>query len=177
LVDNYTPKPEDFYRIKNTKTSSIIKSAFNKIVIHQISYSGLGKAAGSPIGGRQQKGKYKVGCRWRSDGLIKKIKTNGELLNSVPVKLTNVDWSFVGKGFFKYIDPPYFVRGETLYKHGKIDHILLANSLKLSNDWLLSYDACSEIREAYSWAHIEELRKTSHLHHKSRPELLIYPRS
>ena len=48
-VQKYTPRPEDFYTYKEDAPTDLEKAAFQKLVLHQISYSGLGEAAGSPI--------------------------------------------------------------------------------------------------------------------------------
>src|SRR5262249_38928824 len=64
---------------------------------------------------------------------------------------------------FVYIDPPYYLQGNALYKHGmsEKDHERLAELLrKLRFRWVLSYDDHTRIRELYSWTAINYFEMT-----------------
>lgn len=179
-VENYTPKVDDFYSFKLNPGSTVREKAFRKLVIHQISYSGLGPMAGGPLGGRAQAGEYKIDARWRPVKLVKLIKETSELLNSVPGDITSLDWHEAiekakRESNFVYLDPPYYNQGEVLYTAGSLDHSKLADSLKSVKSWVLSYDDTPEIRELYKWAKVERLDVTSHLHHKTIGDLVIKP--
>ena len=181
-VQNYTPKVEDFYLFKEHPGSTLREKAFRKLVIHQISYSGLGPMAGGPRGGRAQSGEYKIDARWRPIKLVKLIKDTSELLNSVSGDITSLGWEKVvseaeGKGSFVYLDPPYYNQGEVLYTAGSLDHSKLAKSLRGVKHWVLSYDDTPEIRDLYKWAKVERLDVTSHLHHKTIGDLVIKPKN
>lgn len=180
LIHSYTPAAQDFYDFKSDPGTETLERAFRKVVLHQISYSGLGGKAGSPIGGRNQTGSYLVDCRWNAKRLESKIMACSALLNSAEGTITASDWKpalegAIAQDFFVYLDPPYFVRGVELYVNGVIDHRDLAETLKASPhaSWMVSYDDAPEVRDLYSWANVERLDVISHLHHKSIGDVLI----
>jgi DNA adenine methylase len=138
---------------------------FKKLAIHQISYSGLGTKSGGPLGGREQKSKYKIDCRWSPDYICAKIDYLHDFFARFEIHgdgCTSLDFSVLLKkdaGAVIYLDPPYYVKGGDLYQHSFLDqdHQRLAQSLMNSQSaWLLSYDSCDEIRELYRWAHIDD---------------------
>lgn len=191
-VKGYTPKVEDFYTFKieleNVKflpqiTEEIVELGFKKLVIHQISYSGLGTKSGGPLGGKEQKSEYKIGCRWSGEYLSKKISKLHCALTRINVDCTNDDFEnllFAGETpALIYLDPPYYVKGGALYQHAftEEDHKRLAIALKNTiHKWVLSYDDCDEIRDLYSWAHIETLSVNySITTARQKNELLICP--
>ncbi len=162
MINNFAPQVDDFEIISNyllKSNDSGIKEGFFKLVIHQISYSGLGMMAGGPIGGKKQQSKYSIGCRWSPDYLIKKIKTINKLLSENDVKFTSLDYSeLLADDCFLFLDPPYFNKGEQLYQYGFTGkHEELANKLKGRKNWFLCYDDCSEVRQLYNWAQIKEI--------------------
>ncbi|MCD6436441.1 MAG: DNA adenine methylase, partial [Clostridiales bacterium] len=89
-VEEYIPSVDDFYKFKkelrdsdvnsiarivcNKPSKKCIEIGFKKLVIHKISYSGLGTMAGGPMGGKEQLSNFKVDCRWNSKTIIKDIK-------------------------------------------------------------------------------------------------------
>lgn len=176
LVEQFEPSVEQFYTIKDEllalnempKTEKeIIDLALKKLAIHQISFSGLGVKSGGPLGGKKQESKYGINCRWSPKYIAKKAKTLSKQFASIDIhegKCTNLDFSEVieenSARSLIYLDPPYYVKGNELYQFGFTydDHKRLMSCLKSTQHlWLLSYDDCPEIRELYSWAHIEEL--------------------
>jgi len=175
----------------------VVKIGFMKLAIHQISYSGLGTKSGGPLGGREQKSKYKIDCRWSPNYICKKIDKIHSILSSAKIKnqmCTNQDFSMLinepGDALI-YLDPPYFIKGNDLYQCGFTDddHIRLCNDLKNTNHkWILSYDDCDEIRKMYAWAKIEVLADVNYSitatkdkdsgarQSRKKSELLIYPK-
>ena len=178
LLQDYRPDVDDFYDWKDDPGTDTLTRAFRKVVLHQVSYSGLGAKAGSPIGGRRQTGAYDVHCRWSPSRLARGVRRCSALLNSVPTRITNLQWDEVVTGaddYHLYIDPPYIAAGPSLYVHGTIDHARLAASLKERDRWTLSYDDVPELRALYSWAHVETLSVRSHLHHKRIADAVVVP--
>lgn len=158
LIRGYRPKAEDFYTMKREQTADPLRLAFTTVVLHQISYSGLGRMAGSPIGGRDQKGDYKVGCRWYPRDLEREINTISYWMRHHVrhVEITCGDWSECPEWEW-YTDPPYLVAGAGLYRNGTIDHQALADHLRSKpSPWLLSYDDDDDhtVRSMYKWARI-----------------------
>lgn len=168
---SYTPEVEDFYSYKDylikTKRScleeDIIDIGFKKLVIHQISYSGLGVKSGGPLGGKEQKSKYKIDCRWNSNKIANKIQKCHILFKTTEVECTCCDFSETLNGnenTVYFLDPPYYVKGNQLYSvfFSIKDHFTLCELLKKSKSkWVLSYDDCEEIRKMYDWAKIETI--------------------
>ena len=177
-INQYKPSVKSFFKIKEflikntTKPDNMedVDFGFLKLVIHQISYSGLGVRAGGPIGGLKQESKYDVGCRWNPKTLVSKVKKWNKLFSDIKREeegslFTDVHFENLinnkGNGIL-YLDPPYFIKGEELYQHhfGLTDHEKLKDCL-LNTDfpWVLSYDDCEEIREMYNgYADINDIR-------------------
>lgn len=185
----------DLYKellIENDRYMTPVDHGFMKLAIHQISYSGLGVKSGGPLGGRSQKSIYKVDCRWSPKHICKKIDQTHNIFKKIEnFKCTSVDFEELisTKGeFLIYLDPPYYVHGNSLYQEGfsKKDHIRLAQALKSCDGlWLLSYDDCPEVRSLYKgWARIESVdvnysitatkdKSTGERKSRKKPELLI----
>jgi len=170
-----------------------LESAFAALFLNRTSFSGI--LTSGPIGGydqlmrvkdkdtntfkRDKKGNYiktttkwPVHCRYNSELVVKGI--NG-VHNLVGKKLTSNAKYFRNfledllrdtKGnIFLYLDPPYYEKGNQLYRHGMTDneHSQLAEFLKEHKktrrlEWVLSYDSCDRIRQLYSWAVTRPLR-------------------
>jgi len=194
LVRGFTPSVDAFHYIKNillttdylnrADKDNIVSFGFNKLAIHQISYSGLGTMSGGPLGGKEQKSDYKIDCRWSPEYLIKQIDELHELFSCFKFeedRCTSYDFQTMIENNFKkyllYCDPPYYMKGEELYQYSftEQDHIRLSELLQNTNHvWLLSYDDCPRIRELYDWANIEEVKVNYTINgSNTKQELLI----
>ncbi len=124
-----------------------------------------GIITGGPIGGYEQKGKYKIDCRFNKTKLIKKFEEISKYANHI--QLYNLDAiSLINdillkelyNNLFIFLDPPYYKQGKNLYKnsfnHDK--HIELSNTIKKLNKyhWITTYDNNKHIEEIYSDIHI-----------------------
>jgi len=176
MILAYTPAISDFYTFKeelttverdDLPTGELVELGFKKLVIHQISYSGLGTRSGGPLGGRKQNSKYKIDCRWSPEHICSKIDKIWAKLNHVDIRFQSCTYSDFQPvidddscSALIYVDPPYYEKGGELYQHSfsDDDHERLAEVLgKSRHRWLLSYDDCPKIRELYSWATIETI--------------------
>ncbi|WP_460801514.1 DNA adenine methylase [Microbacterium sp. GXF6406] len=182
-IGNYTPTVDDFYEFKSDPGTGTFERAFRKVVIQQVSYSGLGAKAGGPLGGRDQKSAYTVDCRWRPERLAKGIRTASALLNSVPGVISSDSFEdmlppALDVGDTVYLDPPYVAAGPDLYVHGSINHEALASILRESanEDWVLSYDFAPEVQSMYSWADVEPVSVASGVANGKVTDALILPR-
>jgi DNA adenine methylase len=185
LVREYKPAVDDFYEFKEHPGEETLERAFRKVVLHQISYSGLGAAAGSPIGGRAQKSAYTVDCRWSPKRIEKGINECHTLLAGHDGVISAASWEetiawAIDTESFIYLDPPYIEQGEKLYANGVIDHGALADTLHAARDfhagWLISYDNAPLVETLYgSWAHVEGVDVRSHLHHKTITDAIVTP--
>lgn len=183
-IRNFIPTTDNFYSFKEEllkSTDCSVDIGFKKLVLHQISYSGLGTKSGGPLGGQNQKSDYKVDCRWSPFYMIKKIDKIRNILSTLNIKFTSIDFSDLitenGENVILYLDPPYYIKGNSLYQFGFSveDHKRLSELLQKTNHkWILSYDDCEEVRELYRWAEIQKIHvnytiKTSRM----KPELII----
>jgi len=189
------PSTELFYDIKeelNSHTDNtflcehVINYGVKKLIVHQLSYSGLGVKSGGPLGGKEQKSKYKIDCRWNPDHLSRKIVWVNKLLSRFEIAedcCTNKDFAaIIGEPSLYYMDPPYYQQGNNLYQYGfsDDDHSRLCDSLKNLQDWVLSYDDCNEIRSLYDdWADMYKIYANYTIVSKKdkqpKSELLILP--
>lgn len=202
-VLNFIPTVQSFQEIKSElhhikmpiEKKDIVDIGFKKLAIHQISYSGLGTKSGGPLGGVEQKSKYKIDCRWSPQYICKKIDKLHDKLKSIQIyenSCTNLDFiDLINNSScdsILYLDPPYYVKGNDLYQHGFMvkDHVRLCEALKATkHKWVLSYDDCPQIRKLYEWAKVETLsvnytitalkdEKTGDRISRAKTELLIY---
>ncbi len=161
----------------------LITAAVDKIIVQQMSFSGLGLKSGSPLGGYAQKSKYKIDCRWNPAAIGKNISAFAALrkTKNLYVKVTNKPFSEViteATDYFVYADPPYYEKGNQLYHVGfsEQDHIDLRALLGERKDWLLSYDNHPYIRKLYSGFKYRELDNNYTIQtSRDKKELIIFP--
>lgn len=195
MIGSFKPSVDAFRRFQEEderEDIGMVRAGFQKLALHQISFSGLGAMAGGPIGGADQGSEYAVGCRWNAKRLINEIEIYRSRFAKFGnrIRITSEDFGVVLDGApshaFVYVDPPYFLKGAQLYKHSMSndDHERLRNLLRTSAAyWILSYDDHVYIRFLYEeWARIEsiELKYTVSIEGEERAntsEVLISPRT
>lgn len=143
--------------LETSEMHSDIEKAFALFYMNRCNRSGIIK--GGPIGGRNQKGEYKLDARFNKQGLIKKIRGIGNRRDNISVHCMD------GKQFLIEIcqdlptntliniDPPYVNKGPELYRNSftKQDHIDLSAIIKgMNHHWIVTYDADELIKELYS---------------------------
>ena len=115
----------------------------------------FGGAIGGSTEEKQNNAKYKIDCRFNKQDLIQRLKIIAE--NKRRIKVTNEDaLAFLrqlDENIFVYLDPPYYVKGKSLYMNHYTDkdHKGLASFLQNEAhfNWVLSYDDVPQIREMY----------------------------
>lgn len=148
-------------KLKNDKSTNIVDMAFKCLFFNRTNFSGILKAG--PIGGKNQTGNYKIDCRWNKERLIKLISKIGQYSDRVIVE--NLDFSdFISKYNTNdslkklwYFDPPYYYKANQLYNYyfKPEDHIVFRDCLlNIHDDYVISYDDCSEIRNIFNEKHI-----------------------
>ena len=164
---------EEFKRRDATRYAGqdYVVAGFEKLALHQLSFSGLGARSGGPLGGfKQESDTTSVECRWRADTLIRSVVEINHVLAGRDLCLLNEDFEDVidrastlaakGCQVVMYLDPPYYAQGKNLYKHwfDDADHRRLARLLKKSRfHWILSYDEHPFIRELYDGFDVSEI--------------------
>ena len=177
------PTLELFYKLREIKTKDDVECAYRAIFFNRCCFSGI--LSSGPIGGKNQKSKYTVDCRYNSNKLKEKILQchsllkdrtqvdNKDVIHYEQLNLTNEP---------AYLDPPYIEAGKSLYFEymSKDEHKYLGYILSDRKNWVLSYDDCAEIRYIYSKKSIIDLPARYCINGKknnweSKNELIIIP--
>ena len=151
---------------------SLTRQGFETFYLNRTNRSGILTAG--PIGGNEQKGRWKIDARFNKKDLIERIETLG--LYTDRIRLFN----FYAIEFLKkqllpsinksdkilvYFDPPYFKNGKQLYLnyYTEKSHIALSSYLIgiKKFPWILTYDNVPEIRQLYQ-GHIHQEYKLNY---------------
>lgn len=175
-------RQRDVYR--ETGRLSRLRRGFSAFYLNRCNRSGI-IVRGGPIGGVDQKGKWKLDARFNKAELRRRCEKVAQYRDRVHVSSRDgiefID-SLDAMSTFFFIDPPYFVKGKTLYMNALDEeyHVALAARLKSMTDaaWVLTYDDCPEIRRMYrGWATIRPFSlRYAAADRRSGKEILIAPR-
>lgn len=150
---------EEWHRQKNiylTQSNKYsLELAFATFFLNRTNRSGILKAG--PIGGFNQNGNYLINVRFNKENLIQRICDIAEKKNQI--SLFNKDIRSFFKFYlpkyenvFLYLDPPYYKKGQELYKNyfTDKDHQEIAECVKqLTCNWIITYDNTAEITKLY----------------------------
>ncbi|WP_416631403.1 DNA adenine methylase [Acinetobacter baumannii] len=147
---------EQKYILSNPDKHSQLEHGFATFFLNRTNRSGILK--GGVIGGKNQNGNYKLDARYHKENLSKRIEKIGQYSNRIKVYnldalelLESVD-NLLPKDSLIYLDPPYYVKGQGLYRNFYIheDHVKIREALdKVKTKWIVSYDNCDPIKEIY----------------------------
>jgi DNA adenine methylase len=144
--------------LKNALREDDLKVGFAMFYLNRTNRSGI--LNGGVIGGRDQSGPWKIDARYNRTELVRRISAIANV--SDRISLSNEDarvflrtgarkW---GKKSLIYLDPPYYVKGRSLYldcyehhDHELIGQQMMSGSVK--QKWIVSYDNVQEIRVIY----------------------------
>lgn len=139
--------------------ASDVERGFATLFMNRTNRSGI--LMGGVIGGKAQKGPYKVGERFIREELCARVERIGRHSRAIHVyeedasQLLTRCHRFLPKKSLVYLDPPYFVKGSGLYRnfyrpkdHERIARLL--NSSRFRRPWVVSYDNTAEIRDLYA---------------------------
>lgn len=157
--------------------------AFSTFFLNRTNRSGI--ISGGVIGGKKQKGHWKIAARFNRPALIKRIEKIAR--HRSRITLTSLDGAdFIRNrvaelplNTFLYLDPPYYVKGESrLYTnyYEAEDHAEVAEAIQaVDRPWLVSYDQAPEIAALYPDAPLIEygLNYTAAERYKGR-ELMFF---
>lgn len=143
-----------------------ISDGFATLFLNRVNFSGVIK--GGPIGGFNQKGAYKVDCRFNKVDICNKIEAISKLENKI--KLYNKDASYlismilmkIKAPMFLNIDPPYVIKGSKLYTNFFTDgdHLnlqrVIAKYLNEKFPWIITYDNCPLVKDLYRHFYFQE---------------------
>lgn len=140
--------------------ASLLDMGFAAFYVNRCNRSGIFNAG--PIGGLDQTGHWKIDARFNKSMLKERIERIATYKNQI--KVFNWDALQFLKNIFPkvcteqkkaliYLDPPYYEKGDSLYRryYKEADHLALNAFLKekLRAKWVLSYDDVPFIRSLY----------------------------
>ena len=165
-------------------SGSSFELGFATFFLNRTSRSGIVMGSG-PIGGYDQRGKWKIDARFNRDALAERVRWLGGMKKQI--KLTMEDGlTFLSRSAgrlpldktFFFVDPPYVTAGGRLYLNemNEAKHIALSDMLQDGSrpHWVLTYDDHPLIRQIYSECSISDLAVTYSLQNKRKErEVLI----
>lgn len=176
-IQNWFKYRELFSCASEIDSFELAKSTF---FLNRTNVSGILK--GGVIGGKSQKGKYKIDARFNKRDLISRIKRISAIKKYISI--SNMDGvDFIKKisnrkeTFFVYIDPPYFQKGADLYMNfcSAEDHINLSKQINsLKKDWMVSYDKHEFILNLYNKQRIVSYNLSQSASNRVGEELLVF---
>jgi DNA adenine methylase len=144
-------------RIQDNKElqKNMLKLGFSTFFLNRTNYSGI--INGGIIGGVKQNGKYKINCRFNKKELIKRIELISLHKKYINVKnmdaLELIKKNQPDKNALFYFDPPYYLKGPSLYLnyYGDEDHKKVSIEVQRIKNakWIVSYDNTAEIKKLY----------------------------
>lgn len=162
---------------------SRVRKGFATFYLNRCNRSGI-IMNGGPIGGIDQKGKWKIDARFNKRTLRQRCEKLAEYKDRIHISdFDGIEFiqQHKPKDVFFFIDPPYFKKGKTLYLNSLDEsyHTKLASMLNELSDaaWVLTYDDCPKIRKMYrGWATIRpfSLRYAASERRRGK-EILIVP--
>jgi DNA adenine methylase len=162
---------------------SRIRRGFAAFYLNRCNRSGI-IINGGPIGGTKQAGEWKIDARFNKSELRRRCEKVAEYRDRIHVScLDGLEFieSLEKENTLFFIDPPYIVKGKTLYLNALDEeyHRSLAARLKSLDkaSWLLTYDDCPQIRQMYeSWATVRPFSlRYAAAERRSGAEVLIVP--
>lgn len=141
----------------NFQEYSLLDLGVATFFLNRTNRSGILK--GGVIGGKEQKGEYKLDARFNKQRLLNQLERICKL--SDKIKVSNNDAAILlakselnlSKNSIIYLDPPYYVKGQGLYRnfYNHEDHVEIMKILNNVNfHWIVSYDDNHKIKEIYS---------------------------
>ncbi len=161
LIQNTPVTIDEWHRQKeiySTSTAYSLDLAFATLFLNRTNRSGILNAG--PIGGYAQDGEWKLDVRFDKEAIIAKIKLIAKereritVYNKDIISLLHNYVPLLGDSLFFYFDPPYYNKGQKLYKNffTPQDHKRICDVItnEITSPWIITYDDVSQIAEMYS---------------------------
>lgn len=163
MVESTEITMETWYKqreiLRSNNFSDSLSLGFAAFFMNRTNRSGILNAG--VIGGKEQAGKWKLDVRFNKPDLIKRIKKIAGYKDRISIKnedtldlLINLSLK-PHENTFMYLDPPYYVKGQELYRnfYEHQDHVDIKNQLiKMpALYWVATYDNTKEIKEIYKY--------------------------
>lgn len=166
-----------YFDLKNIDDADVVDVGLAGLFYNRANFSGILSAG--PIGGMGQKSEYTIDCRTNKDEIIVRLIAAAMFSDSIDVVYEDAVEYISREKDSKifYVDPPYYVKGELLYRHfyRMGDHRRLAEALSTQESpWFLSYDVHPVIEHLYEGFNINKLSFRYSAHSpKNHDEFLI----
>lgn len=147
--------------LRGEREGTLVERGFATLFLNRTNRSGILK--GGVIGGKAQNGTYRLDARYKRSQLIKRLARIAEHADRISVycedaaSLLQRCGKFLPSKSLVYLDPPYYIKGQGLYRnyyehkdHVRVADLLCAEAFPCS--WIVSYDALEEIRQMYKLA-------------------------
>jgi DNA adenine methylase len=168
--------------VQSAKDPDVLDLGFSTFFLNRTNRSGIIK--GGVIGGQNQNGQYTLNARFNKPDLIHRIQKVARFRNRITLSkydaadfLINVSRSLPSQTF-AYLDPPYYLKGEGLYRnfYDHQDHIRISEIAgELPFPWVVSYDAVPQILSMYACSpRLEYSLKYSAANRYSGNEIMIF---
>lgn len=142
---------------KDKNNIDVLSLGFSTLYLNRTNRSGILKAG--VIGGNEQKGNYKMDCRFNKDEIINRIKLISSYRNYITlhnldaIELINFVEDLNKKDTIFYFDPPYYLKADSLYMnhYNDLNHQLVSDRIKQIKNakWIVSYDDHPFIENLY----------------------------
>ena len=141
---------------KHKDEADLLELGFSTFFLNRTNRSGI--LNGGVIGGKEQRGEWRIDARYNKKDLISRIEHIAGYTDLI--ELTSMDAVALIKRYkrtpavktFCYLDPPYYVKGQDLYLnyYRDEDHKDIAAAIKkFKGQWIISYDAVDFISGLY----------------------------
>jgi len=139
---------------------STLEIAFATFFLNRTNRSGI--IRGGVIGGKAQRGSWKLDARFNKHDLISRIQRIARYSHRITLynldaaeMLTDVTPGLPTQSLL-FLDPPYYSKGKDLYEHhyAQDDHLHISRLINLatSHPWIITYDSTPVLTRMYSGA-------------------------
>jgi len=154
---------DEWRRQKALEPADEMEAAFKCFFLNRTSFSGTLTNRTGPMGGLKQVGEYLIDYRFHAQSRAKLARRILQLsgLSDRVAFVANESYADTmarvrvlapAGDVLWYLDPPYFVKADVLYRHifGPADHEALRRNVDaMPGSWILSYDDHPEARRLY----------------------------
>lgn len=158
LIEQTDVSVEEWHRqrsIQDEESPDTLALAYSTLFLNRTSRSGI--IRGGIVGGKDQKGRWKIDARYKAPELVRRIRRIGRYRSRIEAsRLDAADFlqntvPEMGAPLI-YLDPPYYVKGGELYRnfYAPKDHEKIAGLVAdLREPWVVSYDCVPEVQALY----------------------------
>jgi DNA adenine methylase len=136
-----------------------VEQGFATLFLNRTNRSGILKAG--VIGGLAQEGEYKIDARFKKEVIaarLHKIAVNAKSISVYcmdALEFVGLAATLMPEKSLIYLDPPYYVKGQGLYRnfYRHADHLAISEKIQSPDfgvPWVVSYDNAEQIHDMYS---------------------------